>query len=257
MRVYEAIMTSLSNNNKKWNWLLSLAIMLGMLGIITAFSVVACTAEEVLVVYGKEHKINISSNHVNRLSFGKRYIKAIVADEHKYNAILQNNNSEIFLSSKIEAPATLHLSLILASGEVIDIAANVIDKEEPSIINFVFLGESKENLTAEIEQMLRSMKEGKADKYYVKHLQQAFSDDLALNFIEKERYQYENLHGVIIEVSADEKQLEALQMIEQEKIKQLLKSKYIEVGDELQKIEFSSVVSQKATIYVIYKKGDR
>lgn len=257
-------MTSLCNSNKwnnnwsnKWNWLLSLVIMIVTLSIIAAFSFVAYAAEEVMIVYGHENHINISSNHVNRLSFGKRYIKAIVADENKYSAILQNNNSESFISAKIEAPAIIHLSFILVNGEVIDVAAKVIDKDEPSIINFVFLAESQEYLVAEIEQMLHSMRQGNADKYYVKHVSNGFDCDLDLNLTEKARYQYENLHGVIIEVRDHKKQLDELQVIDQENIKRLLQSKYINVGDELQRIEFSPVINYQTSIYVIYKEGGR
>lgn len=161
--------------------------------------------EEVGIVYGAENNITISSNHVNRLSFGHHYVKAIIGDDNKYSASLQNNNSEVFLSSKVEGPACLHLSFLLNSGYVVDVAASILDKKTPSIINFIFFEDklATNSEALEINQMLDSMVSGKADKYYIHHINNPLTCTSypGLSFIEKIRCRYEEYVGIGIEVS--------------------------------------------------------
>lgn len=221
-------------------------------------------SEEIMVVYGQENKINISSNHVNRLSFGSRFVKAIVGDDNKYNAILQHNNSEVFVTSKLEAPETIHLSFILTDGTVIDVAASVLDKAAPSIIDFVFVGNREIDCASlEVSEMINAMQQGCAGKYYVRHVNNPFYLDryLDIRFTEKERYQYEKYRGVVIEVDRKGNNCKSFksftemekEQLSQKQLSKLLTKKY----QSTERIEFATLDARKALIYLIYKEGGR
>lgn len=213
--------------------------------------------EEIMIIYGKETKIDISSNHVNRLSFGSHYVKAIIGDESKYSALMQNNNSEIFITSSVKPPEIIHLSFILTDGQVVDVAATALDMGFPSIIEFVF-EDSETKFEFEIDeatQMLRAMRCKEPSKYYVVHVNNPFYFDSCseLKLVEKERYRYEDYRGVVIDVSNKKKQHDFVSDMDKGKISKLLRGRY----QSIQRIEFAPIFNQKGSIYAIYKERAR
>ena len=224
------------------NRIIKLLLILMLCGDVLAYG-------EIMIIHGKENKINISGNHVNRLSFGSHYVRAIIGDENKYSALMQNNNSEIFITSNVKPPEIIHLSFILMDGQVVDVAATALDKNQPSIIEFVFDSKSEFELD-EADQMLRAMMSAVPSKYYVIHVNNPFYFDSYsdLKLLEKERYRYEDYRGVVIDVK--KKHRDASSVIDKRKISRLLEGRY----KSIQRIEFAPDFNQRGSIYAIYKE---
>lgn len=165
-----------------------------------AISGKACRIKDKVVVeYGKPLELAISAVGVNRIGFAPNIVTNIWGDASEYSAMVSDNGHELFITSRLEAGRDIALAVSLAGGRIVDLMFHITEGR-PKIINLNLQKvelKSKE-LTQEVTQMLKAMRNGIRGKYYVRQLEDKFrinSHD-ALWASQKQIYQFGKLRGV-------------------------------------------------------------
>lgn len=153
--------------------------------------------------------LDISDNGINRLHFANSRILKIVGDSNQYGAILSDNGSDLFFTSKLPIGEIINLSLLLVGGEVVDVRLHVKKMEAPAIINVNLPTlKSKELQTKEeIKEMISKMALRLKGKYFVEPKERtivlANRPDLILT--KYVSYRYGDLMGVGFNYSSNNK----------------------------------------------------
>ncbi len=143
--------------------------ILMILVLMSSNSIAGNRYHKIEVEYGKQLLLQISSVGINRISFAPERITRIIGDISNYSSLLTDKGSELFLTSKLAAGKNFNISVILASGGVIDITAQVIESSQPKVIKLLFSKSfnafSQEQ--AEARLMIKAMEQNNKGKYYV------------------------------------------------------------------------------------------
>jgi len=121
------------------------------------------------ISYLSHTDINIASGGINRIHFEKAKIIKIIGDTSRYEAVVADNNCDLFLTSSIPAPGTIDLTLLLGAGKAIDLRLHVLELLRPQIINIDVPNETgkREAKNAEIKEMIEKMAANERGKYFV------------------------------------------------------------------------------------------
>jgi len=121
------------------------------------------------ISYLSSTDINIASGGINRIHFDKARITKIIGDTSRYEAVVADNNRDLFLTSRIAAPGTIDLTLLLGAGKAIDLRLHVLDLPRPQIINIDVSDETgkREAKNSEIKEMIEKMAANERGKYFV------------------------------------------------------------------------------------------
>jgi len=159
---------------------------------------------KVAISYDNPLHLDISSTGMNRISLAPNIVTTIWGDTDEYGAILSDNGSELFITSRGEAGKDIALSLQLAGGKVIDLILHTIDIKEPRIINLAL----NDNATKfqkhrqEVMALFDAMRHGIKGKYYVKELPVQFTIGGNKHLIARQErlYRFGNLMGVPLKI---------------------------------------------------------
>lgn len=157
--------------------LLSIFVALIIVGAVSSSE--AAGAMRLEIEYLKPIDLNISSNGINRLNFGDERITKIIGDSSQYSAVVSDNGSDLFLTSKLAAGEIIDLTLMTARSEAIDLKLHVADKGEGAIIK-LNLGDEKnfeDNERSQIRGMIEAMRSEVKDKYFVEERKRVISLD--------------------------------------------------------------------------------
>jgi len=121
------------------------------------------------ISYLSSTDINISNQGINRIHFEKAKIIKIIGDTSRYEAVVADNNCDLFLTSSIPAPGTIDLTLLLGAGKAIDLRLHVLELLRPQIINIDVPNETgkREAKNGEIKEMIEKMAANERGKYFV------------------------------------------------------------------------------------------
>jgi hypothetical protein len=121
------------------------------------------------ISYLSHTDINIASGGINRIHFDKARITKIIGDTSKYEAVVADNNCDLFLTSSIPASGTIDLTLLLGAGKAIDLRLHVLDLLRPQLINIDVSDESRKRdvKNCEIKEMIEKMAANERGKYFV------------------------------------------------------------------------------------------
>ncbi len=164
---------------------------------------------EANIQYLAHTDLDISDSGINRLHFANSRIVKIVGDSNQYGAILSDNGSDLFFTSKVPIGEIINLSLLFAGGEVVDLRVHVKKMIAPAIINVnLSVSKSKELQTKEeIKEMISKMALRLKGKYFVEPKERtivlANRPDLTLT--QYVSYRYGDLMGVGFNYSSNNK----------------------------------------------------
>jgi hypothetical protein len=121
------------------------------------------------ISYLSSTDINIASGGINRIHFDKARITKIIGDTSRYEAVVADNNCDLFLTSSIPAPGTIDLTLLLGAGGAIDLRLHVLELLRPQLINIDVSDESRKRdvKNCEIKEMIEKMAANERGKYFV------------------------------------------------------------------------------------------
>ena len=146
------------------------------------------------ISYLSHTDINIASGGINRIHFDKARITKIIGDTSKYEAVVADNNCDLFLTSSIPASGTIDLTLLLGAGKAIDLRLHVLDLLRPQLINIDVSDESRKRdvKNCEIKEMIEKMAANERGKYFVqkkdRKVEVAGHHDLTLTQVVSYRY---------------------------------------------------------------------
>ena len=146
------------------------------------------------ISYLSHTDINIASGGINRIHFEKARITKIIGDTSKYEAVVADNNCDLFLTSSIPASGTIDLTLLLGAGKAIDLRLHVLDLLRPQLINIDVSDESRKRdvKNCEIKEMIEKMAANERGKYFVqkkdRKVEVAGHPDLTLTQVVSYRY---------------------------------------------------------------------
>lgn len=146
---------------------LFLAIMLVIVGAVSKSR--ASLDKKLEIEYLKPIELNINSGGINRLNFGDERIKKIVGDVSQYRAVLSDNGSDLFLTSKLAPSGVIDLTLMTARSRAIDLRLHVRDKADGAIISLELNEQNdfEQDERLEIAKMIEAMKSNTWGKYFV------------------------------------------------------------------------------------------
>ncbi len=146
------------------------------------------------ISYLSHTDINIASGGINRIHFEKAKIIKIIGDTSRYEAVVADNNCDLFLTSSIPAPGTIDLTLLLGAGKAIDLRLHVLELLRPQLINIDVPNETgkREAKNNEIKEMIEKMAANERGKYFVqkkdRKVEGAGYPDLTLRQVVSYRY---------------------------------------------------------------------
>lgn len=143
--------------------------------------------------------LSISANGINRFNFGSGRIVKIVGNSSQYGAILSDNGSDLFLTSKLAPGEIVDLTLLSASGEAFDLRLYVSDIA-PAIMKLDVANRKNKELAdqKEIKEMVSTMLEGKKSKYFVQEQKKKIQLSNKPNLVMEQyvTYRFGDLMGV-------------------------------------------------------------
>lgn len=159
-------------------------------------------AGEIAIDYAKPLEVTISSRAVNRISFGKGQIIKVAGDSSKYHMLLSDDGHNLFMTSRVAPPEAINLSLMTAKGQVIDLKANLDDREDPALIDIALDRKDlvfckKIESQDQIRDLMLHMARGERGKYYVEKASRALQvkDNRSLTLKQESLYRYGDLMG--------------------------------------------------------------
>ena len=158
---------------RKIRFFLILGILIAGGRVVNSFAHAPLSAAEdkrdLRISYLSSTDINISSQGINRIHFEKAKIIKIIGDTSRYEAVVADNNCDLFLTSSIPAPGTIDLTLLLGAGKAIDLRLHVLELLRPQIINIDVPNETgkREAKNGEIKEMIEKMAANERGKYFV------------------------------------------------------------------------------------------
>jgi len=182
--------------------------------LISSNSIAIHRYHKIEVEYGTQLILQISSVGINRISFAPERITKIIGDTLNYSSLLTDKGSELFLTSKLPAGNKFNISVILASGEVIDITAQIVESLQPKIVKLLF-SKSFNALTQQQEEarlMIKAMEQNNKGKYYVESVKNTkfivADKHKSLKGVTLEHYcsyKFADLQGVCLELTNQNK----------------------------------------------------
>lgn len=156
------------------------------------------------VYYQKSSKLKISSKGINRINFWPKRIVKIIGDLSMFTSNVPEDGSNLFLTSKLSAGKVINVSVVLSSGEPLDLSLEVVDSANPKFIDLIFAKNTEEQkvLKQEIDQMLSAMQRGVKGKYYIRQPKKPIltREDKKFRMKQISNYQYKKLLGGIFEI---------------------------------------------------------
>ena len=150
------------------------------------------------VKYGKPIKLSITDKAMNRIGFGGHVISKIIGDNNSINSIVSDNGSELFLTSKVVAGKMINISVLLTTGDIVDLTLEVIKRKEPTFATLVF-NKTKDLLKkSEAVKMIETMSSRSIGKYYVQQIREIknLPNHKDIKLIQKSSYRYKKIQGL-------------------------------------------------------------
>lgn len=157
------------------------------------------------VEYKKSLHIELSSKGINRISFWPLRVEKLICDLSNFTSNVPENGTDIFLTSKVPAGTSLNASVILSTGEPIDMHIKVVEAKEPKYIQLDFSNlhdDPEGSLKKEASLMINAMKNNFVGKYYVRSVKypKLLFETKEYRVKQRANYQYEGLIGAILEI---------------------------------------------------------
>lgn len=149
-------------------------------------------------------RFNISSREINRINLQDEQIQEVIGDISKYNMITCQQKKNLFINLRQKNCSEQKITLIMTSGRVQDIVLVPKDITGQTItLRFGKSGSTRSDTTrSEVTKMLRAMKAGNCDNYYVIDVDELITSKKALFEVRKRKlYRRGDFTGVVLEVT--------------------------------------------------------
>jgi hypothetical protein len=155
------------------------------------------------IEYKKPIELTISGDGINRISLAPMIATSIWGNSSEYAALISNNGSELFLSSKVETGKSFALTVELAGGRVVDLLLHTLATSMPKIVHLNLADQSfkQHEHRLEVEQLIKAMQSGRKGKYYVVEEGQKLNLPSKLFGKQSKIYKYGDLSGVILQLT--------------------------------------------------------
>lgn len=157
------------------------------------------------VEYNASLNIELSSKGINRISFWPLRVEKLICDLSNFTSNVPDNGTDIFLTSKVPAGTTLNASVVLSTGEPIDLHIKVVESREPKYISLDFSNLNDDPngiLKHESALMINAMKNDFVGKYYVRSIKSPtlLFETKEYRVKQRSNYQYDRLIGAVLEI---------------------------------------------------------
>jgi len=145
--------------------------LLGLSLVLIGAGAMASDLENVIIKQGKMLPIQLNDGAVNHLKFGEAQLIKVIGDAGKVSAIIGRDNHDLFVTSKVAAPAKFYLALSFSDGRVVDLMVQMRASKAPAILQFEFKDEEAGAIKCALaaQEMLEQMQSGNIGKYYVQY----------------------------------------------------------------------------------------
>lgn len=146
--------------------------------------------------------LNISKSGINRITMLPHRILQVTGDEGKYKLNMDEDGSNIYIMPIAKIGEKIELSIKTSTNHTEDLGLFISDepgktlhlKHKSSLKNQIL------SQLSEVKKMLRSMKEGEVDKYYVKDTNRVVKLRRGIRVNQIKSYRYGDLVGAVLEV---------------------------------------------------------
>lgn len=154
------------------------------------------------IYYGSQTNLDISHQGINRISVQPKRVSKIVGDSSDFTAIVVDDGSDIFITSKKPVGTKINCSIILVDNSVLDINLNVIALEYPAIIKLDLDHYKDGHVSENVDSMLLHMQRAECGKYYVQHTNKLIkaTNNHFIKIVQTRSYRFGNLYGGIFEI---------------------------------------------------------
>lgn len=152
------------------------------------------------VSYQKQLFLNVADEAINRINFKHGRVSKIIGNVSGFSSILSDDGSNLFITPKEPSGSKIDFSVLLSSGDIIDMSLNVVKSKKPYLISLHFPDSNNNNIKSEASSLIEAMKNQLIGKYYV---QKSSSNVIIpgkdkLKATSSDIYRFGNLHGTIL-----------------------------------------------------------
>jgi hypothetical protein len=161
--------------------------------------------QNVKVLANEKITATISNVGLNRIANPPYQIIQVTGDDSKYRLKSDNDGANIYLIPTVKKGE--HIELILKNniGQSIDLNLEVVNTKGQSLIIDSKLSDANNHSRSELAQMMASMKNGQADKYYVRNVNKELSPLENLQVTQTHLYKWRNLVGGVFLITNNTK----------------------------------------------------
>ena len=163
----------------------------------TVFAAPKARSKEIDVIYEQQLHLNVANEAVNRINFNNKRIIKIIGNTSGHSSILSDDGSNLFIVPQSPVGSKIDFTVLLASGDVIDLSLNVVKSKTPYLTSLKFPDDSAKLHISEAKLMLNAMKNQRIGKYYVQERKSGIDlpekPDLRATIYNN--YRFGNLHG--------------------------------------------------------------
>jgi len=222
-------------------------------------------SDDIKIEYLMPTYLNISANGINRFSFGKSRIVKIVGDGNQYEAMLAENGSNLFITSKVAPNENINLTLLFANGEAMDLRLFVSNNPVPAIIRMNLADINKNNTQQKtlIKDMINKMALKVKGKYFVEEKKRALEITSDPNFVLNQyaTYRYGDFVGAAFTYSyknfKNMNYINGNELITSSELKKLFKDVVaIAINKDQERVGKRKASKSLGRVFIIYKAGE-
>ncbi len=164
-------------------------------------STASVKAETIRYTPNKVIELSVSKGGLNRITYSPYKIIQVTGDEGKYRLKYDEDGSSIYLMPLVNVGEVIEVSVRNNAGQVQDLYLKVANKKGSSlVIDGAYIPASKKANKDIAAKMLRAMKDGREDIFYVQVNQQNLDNVGNLHVKQVRTYQYKNLRGGVFAI---------------------------------------------------------
>ena len=171
------------------------------IAVTSILSTASVNAETIRYTPNKVMELSVSKGGLNRITYSPYKIIQVTGDEGKYRIKYDEDGSSIYLMPLVDVGEVIEVSLRNNAGQVQDLHLKVGNKKGSSlVIDGAYVPASEKANKDIAAKMLRAMKDGREEIFYVQFNQQNLDDIGKLHVKQIRTYQYKNLRGGVFAI---------------------------------------------------------
>lgn len=172
-----------------------------IIAVTSILSTASVNAETIRYTPNKVMELSVSKGGLNRITYSPYKIIQVTGDESKYRIKYDEDGSSIYLMPLVDVGEFIEVSVRNNAGQIQDLHLKVANKKGSSlVIDGAYVPASEKANKDIAAKMLRAMKDGKEDIFYVQFNQQNLDDIGKLHVKQIRTYQYKNLRGGVFAI---------------------------------------------------------